>query len=84
MLPIPPFLDIVEQRLHRLGKRGHVGAALVQLAGKLLDPAECRQQHLVGQIEEFSRQLTERGADVPALAKAVQSLLDDIEEWRNQ
>ena len=38
----------------------------------------------LGQIEEFSRELTERGADVPALAKAVRQLLDDIEEWRNR
>ena len=37
----------------------------------------------LGQIEEFSRELTERGADVPALARAVRQLLDDIEEWRN-
>ena len=37
----------------------------------------------LGQIEEFGRELADRGANVPALAKAVQSLLADIEEWRN-
>ena len=38
----------------------------------------------LGRIEEFSRELDDRGANVSALAKAVQSLLADIEEWRNQ
>ena len=38
----------------------------------------------LGHIEEFSRELNDRGADVSALAKAVQSLLADIEEWRNR
>ena len=38
----------------------------------------------LGQIEEFGRELDDRGADVPALAAAVQQLLADIEEWRNR
>ena len=47
------------------------------------DLADEKLPKALSDIEEFSRELTERGADVPALAKAVQSLLADIEEWRN-
>ena len=48
------------------------------------DLAEETLLKALSDIEEFSRELDDRGADVAALSKAVNALLADVAEWRNR